>query len=167
MLRDHIPEEVRLKASQKLFDSIFSILPEKGNILSFVSFGSEIDTTAVNRHLLQQERLLLPSVQEHSIQPYSVDDLDKSLIRSKHGHLEPVAERCLPVDATQIVAVLVPGLAFDEEGFRLGYGRGHYDRFLGDKRALNTIGVGFSAQMTSASIPREPHDIPVKKLALF
>jgi 5-formyltetrahydrofolate cyclo-ligase len=59
--------------------------------------------------------------------------------------------------------VLLPALAFDERGFRLGYGGGFYDRLLADWPVL-TVGVTPEALVLSA-VPREAHDVPVAYLA--
>jgi 5-formyltetrahydrofolate cyclo-ligase len=79
-----------------------------------------------------------------------------ALTRNAHGAREP------GVSAPRLVpgAVLVPLLAFDAAGFRLGYGGGYYDRTLAALRAQSrvlAIGVAFSGQ-ESASLPRDPHD---------
>ena len=58
----------------------------------------------------------------------------------------------------EIDLVLVPGLAFDREGYRLGYGGGHYDRFLTDlERGTTAIGVCYAAQLLDR-IPHGPSD---------
>lgn len=65
-------------------------------------------------------------------------------------------------------AVLLPGLAFDEHGYRLGYGGGFYDRllagWLADGWQVPTVGVVTRALFVP-QLPREPHDLPVQFLA--
>lgn len=77
------------------------------------------------------------------------------------GLQEPVLAQHFtpPVDL-----LLVPGLAFDEDGYRLGYGKGFYDALLDrlDER-LPTLGVGFASQWTDR-LPRDPQDLPVQGL---
>jgi 5-formyltetrahydrofolate cyclo-ligase len=81
------------------------------------------------------------------------------------GVLEPRAgDRLLLASlASSSAVVLVPGLAFDERGDRLGRGGGHYDRFLREARrhgGLVAIAMAFELQVV-AEVPREGHDEPV------
>jgi 5-formyltetrahydrofolate cyclo-ligase len=55
--------------------------------------------------------------------------------------------------------VVVPGLAFDSRGYRLGYGAGAFDRFLAGRRVL-TVGFGYDLQIVDR-VPVEAHDVPV------
>lgn len=114
-------------------------LKSRGRILSFTSMGSEIDLTPLNNHLKAQGRLFLV--------PYALD----SLIQA------PLSE---------IDCILVPGLGFDRDLYRIGYGKGYYDRFLAKTGDLHTIGVGFKEQLCEEPLPRDPWDIPVKELIL-
>lgn len=60
--------------------------------------------------------------------------------------------------------LLVPALAFDDDGYRIGYGRGFYDALLAKlPEEVLTVGVGFEAQM-HLQVPLEPHDWPVTGL---
>ena len=80
------------------------------------------------------------------------------LLPGFHGIAEPVGPA---VDPRLVDAVVVPGLAFDPHGARLGRGGGHYDRLLAtvDGSALR-VGVAFACQVVP-SVPRGPHDLPV------
>ena len=77
------------------------------------------------------------------------------------GLMEPaLAQHFLP----PVQLLLVPALAFDDDGFRIGYGRGFYDALLAKlPEAILTVGVGFETQM-HRPVPVEPHDWPVMGL---
>ncbi|MES5396927.1 5-formyltetrahydrofolate cyclo-ligase [Bacillus amyloliquefaciens] len=75
------------------------------------------------------------------------------------GLSEPIESLTEKVAQKDIDLVLVPGVAFDREGFRIGYGGGYYDRFL-TGYAGRTVSLLFDCQLTDR-IPRMPHDIPV------
>lgn len=62
-----------------------------------------------------------------------------------------------PHEGAPIEAILVPGVAFDRRGGRLGFGGGYYDRFLAENQGAVTLGVGFECQL-EATLPQEPHD---------
>lgn len=67
---------------------------------------------------------------------------------------------------SQIDSILVPGLGFDREMYRIGYGKGYYDRLLSKTGDIPTIGVGFKEQFSEELFPRDPWDIPVRELLL-
>ena len=72
---------------------------------------------------------------------------------------EPVSEKELVPDI-----VLTPLLAFDQKGYRLGYGGGHYDNTIADlrtKKDVRYIGIGHAEQAVLLKLPREAHDIPL------
>lgn len=134
--RKSIPQKRREEASHLAFEG----LKEAGRILSFSSFGSEIDLKILNDHLKAQGRLYLV--------PYEADAL-------------------LHVPFSEIDCILVPGLAFDRKHFRIGYGKGFYDRFLAKVPDIPTIGVGFKEQFYEGLLPIDTWDIPVKEIRLF
>ena len=72
---------------------------------------------------------------------------------------EPDPGRDDPIDSSALDLVLVPGLAFDRRGWRVGFGAGLYDRFLFGVRAPR-VALAFSLQLVD-SLPVEPHDEPV------
>ena len=75
-----------------------------------------------------------------------------------HGVPEPVAGQA--VDPQTVDLVVVPGLAFDAHGGRLGYGKGYYDRILASCRATCCkIGVGYAWQVTAGDLPLAGHDV--------
>lgn len=114
-------------------------LHSKGVILSFSPIGSEIDLTPLNQLLALENRLFLV--------PYRPESL---------AH----------VPLSKIDCILVPGLGFDRDHFRIGYGKGYYDQFLAGVGDILTIGVGFKEQLCEELLPRDPWDIPVKELIL-
>ena len=69
---------------------------------------------------------------------------------------------CAPIASQKIQLVLVPGLAFDQQGWRLGYGGGFYDRFLGTSPGI-PVGVTYQALVWPV-IPHQEHDIPMRYL---
>jgi 5-formyltetrahydrofolate cyclo-ligase len=73
------------------------------------------------------------------------------------GILEPGPTISAPVSPSAIDLAVIPGLAFDADGHRLGRGKGYYDRFLASTKAL-TVGVCFACQQVSL-IPTESHDV--------
>ena len=88
-----------------------------------------------------------------------------SLQHLQHGAFgvpEPIPKFREWVEPEALDLVLVPGVAFDRKGGRLGFGKGYYDRFLSKTSALR-MGVAFSAQVIP-DVPTEPHDVPMHTL---
>lgn len=152
----------RSEASLALWEN----LQGRGSFLSFCSFQSEIDTSLLNAALASQGRLFLPRVEGDSLIAYQVTDPEKQLIRSSLGVLEPNPALCSPISFSQLESILVPGLGFDRKFFRLGYGKGHYDRLLASID-LPSIGIGFKEQLIEEGLPNDPWDVPVQELRLF
>lgn len=153
-LRDHLSETRRREAAERLMRHILE-RPER-RILSFVSFGSEIRLDELNRLLAAQGKLVLPRREGDTLALYAVKDFATQIQR-----IEPIPEYCERVQEVDLA--LIPGLGFDTLGFRLGYGKGYYDRLLRTSR-FRTIGVGFLEQQ--AIFPHDPWDQPVHELFL-
>jgi 5-formyltetrahydrofolate cyclo-ligase len=128
-------------------------------VVAFSSFGSEVDTRPIIERLERDgRRVALPRVEGRIIVAvaYRSGDVVKP---SSFGALEPAGgEKVAP---EEIDVVIVPGLAFDRSGHRVGYGRGFYDRFL---EALPpdalTVGICFSVQLVD-EVPHGRGDRPV------
>lgn len=142
-----------------------SLAEKKGNILSFASQGSEINLWPLNQLLLQQKRLFLPRAEGNSLKIYKIKDL-RELTLSSLNVFEPNPDRCEEVSVDQVGLILVPGLAFDVLRFRLGYGKGYYDRLLNAQK-VQSIGIGFIEQKIDQELPRDSWDVPLTSLLLF
>ena len=123
-------------------------------------FGLEIDVVPVWRELIQQGvRVAAPAFRKGT-EDYvwrEVEHPDIQLIAGGFGVREP-SEACPEIAVTELDWVLVPGVAFDEEGGRLGRGKGHYDRWLLGETTGIRCGIGFEEQIVP-KVPLEPHDI--------
>jgi 5-formyltetrahydrofolate cyclo-ligase len=128
-------------------------------ILLFVPRHDEPDIWPLAMEARQAgKRIALPRfvAASGSYEAAEISDPAADMVPGKFGILEPRAD-CKVADLKRLDLVLVPGLAFDRHGYRLGRGKGFYDRLLAAVSG-RTCGVAFDAQMISA-IPVEPHDI--------
>ncbi len=170
-VRKAIPVERRQEASTRLLSQLYPTLQSYRSVLSFASKSDEIDLWAINRKLAEEKRLLLPKIVGDVLEIFAIEDFETQLCPSLFSILEPIPERCQRISLDAIECILVPGLGFDSEMRRIGYGRGLYDRFLTVVKAIEpsvlTIGVGFQEQKVSTPIPTEPHDFPVDQLYFF
>jgi len=135
-------------------------------ILSFSSKPKELNLWSLNQKLAKENRLLLPKTFINNLFIYEVTDPKTQLIKGNFNILEPDEKKCNLIDPKEISCVLVPGLAFDKNNQRLGYGKGYYDRFL-TKIKCPIIGIGFIEQLSNHPLPVERHDIKLNHLFLF
>jgi 5-formyltetrahydrofolate cyclo-ligase len=138
-----------------------SVYRRSDTVMAYASFGSELQTDEFMRHVLHQGKiLLLPRVnlQKGSLDLYRVRDLRVGT----WGIREPRPDRCVRVDPHAIDFVLVPGLAFDARGGRLGYGGGFYDKLLahGLSPCAWLVAGAFKSQMVE-KVPVDGHDVPM------
>jgi 5-formyltetrahydrofolate cyclo-ligase len=166
-LRDSKTREFLHGKSLEIRKQLFS-MPEfqkARKILFYVSFGSEVETLQTIREAIKMGKVVaVPSTdkKKHTMVASQVVDLDKELEEGSYGIPEPKKEfiRELPVEGFDMV--VVPAVAFDKGGYRIGYGGGYYDRFLLKTNALK-VGLAFDFQVVD-SLPREEHDLPVDKI---
>jgi 5-formyltetrahydrofolate cyclo-ligase len=150
-VRDAIPPAERAHLADRI-DARLRDLPEvrrARTVLLFYSFGSEVPTSGIARRLLGGgRRVLLPYLEASTMEAAELR-AERPPVTSTYGPKEP-PER-VPVDPSEVDVVLTPGLGFDRDGYRIGYGGGYYDRYLSRLGPHATrIGVGFDVQVVEA-----------------
>ena len=132
-------------------------------ILGFVSYGSEIDTRDILQEALARgKKVYVPKVTGEDIVFYRIRSLEE-LTEGYKGIPEPLGNtECFEYQPGHVnqVLMLMPGVVFDLQRSRIGYGKGFYDRYLMDKAELQlrTIGVGYKCQLME-EIPAQPWDV--------
>jgi len=154
------PEEAERKSAAVLKRLIS--LPEfnaaRALLVYVSSKDNEVDTLALIRTALERGRTVLVPVAVQSTREMVWSELKSldELKRSTFGIMEPREEWVRPCEHTETDAAIVPGIAFDVAGYRIGYGGGYYDRFLAAFHGT-TIALAYELQIYE-SIPAEPHD---------
>ena len=162
-----VSAEARASKSAEIVRRILE-LPQTGaarTVFGYYPFGNEVDIRAVLRDVLHSgRRLCLPRVAGSELVFHEVGSLSAGYTVHPWGIREPSAQlpEVSPDDCSGPVLVVVPGVAFDARGTRLGRGRGYYDRFLlrAGREGWLRLGVAFREQIC-ASVPAEAHDVPV------
>ena len=157
--RDALAVSDRAASSARICDRLLA-LPEvqrATTALVFWSFGSEVDTGPILERLEDRGvQVALPRIEGDDIVPVRYRRGDR-LSEAVFGVREPAAGRVLA--GPDVDVVIVPGVAFDREGQRLGYGRGFYDRFLRSTDAFR-VAIGFELQLVD-DVPHGRGDVPM------
>jgi len=110
----------------------------------------------IERALVERKMLICPRVRPHGQLAHREVSALSQIADSVFGLREPVSELAPPVDPSLAQLIVTPGVAFAENGARLGMGGGYYDRFLAEQSAPR-VGLAFEMQIVDA-IPRSAHD---------
>jgi len=160
--RDALPSDRRAESSARAADHLIeSVAPPTAKLAVFAPIRSEADPAA----LYERAHLAFPRVGPQGLElrwsrPEALVPVPPFGIREPTDDAPAVAWSDLDV-------IVVPGLAFDERGGRVGYGKGYYDRMLAAARRasprVRCVGFGFDAQVIDA-VPCEPFDQPLDGL---
>ncbi len=129
--------------------------------LLYTSAPTEVATQSIiKRSFMYDKIIVLPlfDPQTHQVTLMKIDDPEKDLVPGLRGNLEPDTKRCkvVPIDCLDIA--IIPGLAMDEKGGRIGSGHGHYDRLIPNLPiTTRKVGLVFEDQIVPA-VPMESHD---------
>jgi 5-formyltetrahydrofolate cyclo-ligase len=155
---ERISPAVRAVESIDLCDRLEAQLRSARSILFFAPLADELDVWPLLEKLLTAGKICALPFFNAATQTYSarrVQNLAADISIVKFGVREPAAN-CPEIPPEKFDLILVPGVAFDWNGNRLGRGRGFYDRLLKQIRGVK-CGVGFDFQLLG-KIPTEPHD---------
>ncbi|MBP3459396.1 MAG: 5-formyltetrahydrofolate cyclo-ligase [Lachnospiraceae bacterium] len=163
-LREALSSDERLYLAQKIMETAasHSDFEKAENLLVYMYTGSEVRTDGIiNCGFQRGKRVFVPRVSGREMEFYEIRDL-KECIPGFMGILEP------PEDAQPFVfgkkmkredtLMILPGLAFDEKGKRLGYGGGFYDRYLAKHPDCIKMGIAYDFQCRE-EVPTEETDI--------
>lgn len=125
----------------------------------YLPIGSEVETSCIITQVLNLGMiLLLPRIVDHDLRYHIVDqkDFDKDMFdTNKFGIKEPKLQNS-SVDFIDIL--IIPGIVFDNYGYRIGYGYGYYDRYISNKKFSRCIGLAFDFQFIKNHIPVFSYD---------
>jgi len=158
-------EEIKEKSS-KIKENLFALdeFKKSKNIMLYVSFNNEVSTLEIIKELLinKGKNIIVPYVIKNNpiLQLSELKNINE-LTAKTFGILEPKENYIREFSHKKIDLVILPGVVFDQNGHRIGYGYGYYDRFL-KKLDKNVIKIGFAFDFQLVEkIPEEGHDVPV------
>ncbi len=168
-IRKDIPEIIREKKSLAIAHAILGSKEymDCGKVFCYLSYKTEVSTVEFIKAVLKDgKRIALPYMEDNENMCFIEIHTLEGLVRNSTGIYEPAFDKssvCTPDDDTLVV---VPGLAFTTDGFRLGWGGGYYDRYLSRHKTMKNIGICFSEQLVE-SLPTEKSDIRLDRVIYY
>ena len=165
--REALTSKERTRLSQRIVDSTTRWIQREGfdSVMLYLNMRSEVETTGLLEGLLNSGKQVgAPVVDTEQLElvPRQIQNLKTELVRHPYGMLEPNAT--CPIFPTEYLQlIVVPGIAFDRNGYRLGYGKGFYDRFLTKCPHAVMIGLAYKIQLVEDTFPQE-WDVPVQHI---
>lgn len=157
--RKKITKEENRDKSKKIKEKLFGLkeYDDAKSILFYVSYNGEVFTHEIIKEALKDKKVVVPisNKEERSLILSELSSFD-DLKGSSYGILEPKKECIKEVNINEIDLIIVPGVAFDLKGNRIGHGKGYYDRLLKNTNAP-IIALAFEFQIIK-NIPIEEHD---------
>ena len=138
--------------------ALLAALPAGATLALYAAKGSEVDTAGVDAHARTHARVVYPRVVSGERRLAFHRAAPGALVPGHFGLREPAADPATAVELAEIDAFVVPGLAFDRAGGRIGWGHGHYDATLSAAPRALRIGLAFECQVLD-TVPHDPHDI--------
>jgi len=155
-LRDNMSkEEIDNHSSIITTKLIDTLNTTKQSYLIYNSFGSEVKTNELIEYLLNKgNKIYLPKIQGENMYPVEYNN-NTELKKNNFGILEPSG----PFTKINNFTCIMPLIAIDTQGNRIGYGKGYYDKFLKNKKCLK-IGICYDYQIINTT-PKDEYDIPL------
>lgn len=157
--RDALDAVHRSLASARIAERVATLLPNAGAVAIYAPKGTEVDTLAIDERVRELGGdVLYPRVADDTTVLEFHRATPEQLLPGRFSLREPAPSDLTLVNIIDIDAFVIPGLAFDRHGWRIGWGRGHYDATLATARpSALRIGLGFECQVID-QIVHEPHD---------
>ena len=175
-LRQHAraDRELQRNSERKLFQWLHLLTAQEMlnavTIATYISYGDEPNTSALNSQLLaQQKKLILPRMRQDKSLEWVPWNGTAENLKSQGNIKEPIGNSLAENQLATIDAVIVPALLVDRRGFRLGQGGGSYDRALAQLKSrspqLWSIALVYDGEITGNDLPNEAHDVPLNAVA--
>lgn len=159
--RRNLTKDEVIKHSDEIYKNLFSLdcISDAHSVCIFLSAFKEPDTNGIIKKLLGEGKKIVVPVTDEGNCTLTLSYIDNTddLIKGAYGICEPKTVKM--ADINDIDIVLVPGLAFDRCGGRMGFGKGYYDRLLSESEAVK-IGLCYDFQLMD-KIPTQMHDVPM------
>jgi 5-formyltetrahydrofolate cyclo-ligase len=155
-------KEENRKKSKEIKEKLFGLSEymDANTVLFYISYNGEVFSHEMIKEALKDKIVVVPisNTKDETLSLSVLESWDDLEIGS-YGIFEPRKECIKEVSIDDIDLIIIPGVAFDLKGNRMGHGKGYYDKLL-EKTKATSIGLCFECQIIDR-IPTEKHDIPV------
>ena len=156
--RNKLIDEYRDYASTKILSTIETneLFKSATKIFIFVGFGSEIATIPFIKKWINKKQIFVPKIKNGKMNLIRLKSWDE-LAPGHFGVLEPTSSDYYE---GKIDLVVTPSIVFDNNGYRLGYGKGYYDKYFSSREYDISVGLSYH-KLLQDNVPKEDHDIKV------
>ena len=160
-IRNSISEDVFKHKSEIIFNNVISLseVLNAATIFIYLSYGREVSTDSLTQYLLVNgKNVLVPKcdTSKETMVPVKISNMNE-LLQGSYGIREPIA---MNEYKGKIDLAIIPGIAFDKFGNRIGHGKGYYDKFLQDEKILK-IGLCYGECLSETELPHYDNDLPM------
>ena len=134
-------------------------IKDSKTILIYVSYNNEVNTLDLINHFLKNKKVAVPKIEKDNMKFYYINSFD-DLEKGKYGILEPMTKKEVK-DFTKSVCI-TPGVCFSKDRYRIGYGKGYYDRFFSN-HSIYSIGLCYKECIVK-KIPTDKYDKQVDEI---
>ncbi len=164
--RRHGSAASRLAKSKKIFLSLFadSTFQAAKHVALYCGIAPEVLTKPFLKIILKEKKVYLPKLNPkvQGMTLRRIRSISRDLVKGAYGIMEPRGA-CPRRHASEMDLIIVPGVAFDRQGGRLGRGAGYYDRFLAKAGKVIKIGLCFREQLLKR-VPMTAHDVRMNRV---
>ncbi|MDR3196199.1 MAG: 5-formyltetrahydrofolate cyclo-ligase [Endomicrobium sp.] len=164
-MRNRLDSASALARSAAIFAAVKKLLlyEQSNTLMIYLSYGSEVITDFIVKSAIEEgKNVIVPAIKNpgdlrmQAVRIIRLEDANRLV----YGIRQPEVNSDDVVSKDSIDLVLIPGLAFDLSGYRLGYGKGYYDRWLKDISLSKTVGLAYDFQITD-KLPIGKLDLPI------
>ncbi len=164
-LRQQFPSQQQMVENENIMNQVLRhpLFLKSKTIGIYVSLPQEVSTLLLIQKALQTHRVCVPKVQGDIMHFYDIHDMND--LKPGHFHvLEPIG--CQVTDPKDIDLMIVPLLAYDQKCYRVGYGKGYYDKYFQNDFCGYKLGLAFSYQYVE-HIDYDDFDIPLDEIITY
>ncbi|QSX05151.1 5-formyltetrahydrofolate cyclo-ligase [Sedimentibacter sp. zth1] len=168
-IRKNLSVEEAVQKSAKIISKLktTSEYNNSKTIMVYMDFKNEVNTKILIEEMFSEgKEVIIPytDMEDVVIIPVKISDM-KDLVYCKYGYLEPKIDMIKnPFDVKSIDLIIIPGVVFDKNRNRVGFGKGYYDKLLVNKREdAKSIALAYDFQVLN-EVPAEEHDIKMDKI---
>ena len=154
-IRNNLDTTYQIQATEKIFKTLeeSDIFKNSQKIFIYIGFGSEIQTEYLIKKYINSKEIFVPKIVNGVMKLVKI----KNWADLSVGHfnvLEPIQNDFY---VEEIDLVITPSIVFDKNGYRLGYGKGYYDKYFSVNKYKTSLGLSFE-KLLQEEIPTEKHD---------